>query len=119
MAIYTHLPVYKESYDLLVELFRFTKSFTREYKYTIGESIKNEIIAMITNIYRANSTYTKKDKIQAAQENIETIRLFLRLTKDLKQINLSKFVQLNTKIESVSKQLTAWQKSVSKNIGRN
>ena len=43
MATYNHLPVYKVSYDLLVELFRFTKDFTREYKYTIGESIKKEL----------------------------------------------------------------------------
>ncbi|MBU4011341.1 MAG: four helix bundle protein, partial [Proteobacteria bacterium] len=97
--------------DLLVELFRFTKDFSREYKYTLGESIKKEIIEMITNIYRANSVYSKATIIQSARENVEVIRLFLRLLKDLKQINLKKFVFLNEKIESVSKQLSAWQKS--------
>ncbi len=111
MATYDYLPVYKVSYDLLVELFRFTKDFTREYKFTLGESIKNEVIEMIRNIYRANSSYTKEKIIQSARENIETIRLYLRLLKDLKQVNLEKFVFLNEKIESVSKQLTAWQKS--------
>lgn len=111
MATYNFLPVYKVSYDLLVELFRFTKDFTREYKYTLGESIKKETIEMIRNIYRANSSYSKKAIIQSARENVETIRLFLRLLKDLKQVNLEKFVQLNEKIESVSKQLGAWQKS--------
>ena len=111
MATYDHLPVYKVSYELLVELFRFTKDFSREYKYTIGESIKKEILEMIRNIYRANSTQSKKDILQSARENIETIRLFLRLLKDLQQISIKKFVFLNEKIESVSKQLTAWQKS--------
>lgn len=111
MALYNNLPVYKESYALLVGIFIFTKNFTREYKYTIGESIKNETIAMITNIYRANSTYAKRDKIQSARENLEVIRLFLRLLKDLRQVNLKVFVRLNEKIESVSKQLAAWQKS--------
>ena len=53
MATYDYLPVYKVSYDLLVELFRFTKDFTREYKFTLGESIKNEVIEMIRNIYPA------------------------------------------------------------------
>ena len=111
MAIYNHLPVYKASYELLVELFRFTKDFNREYKFTIGESIKKETINMITNIFRANSSYSKRAIIQSARENVETIRLFLRLLKDLKQIDLKKFVYLNEKIESVSKQLSAWQKS--------
>ena len=111
MTTYDYLPVYKVSYDLLVELFRFTKDFTREYKFTLGESIKKEVIEMIRNIYRANSSFSKQTIIQSARENIETIRLYLRLLKDLKQINLKKFVFLNEKIESVSKQLTAWQKS--------
>ena len=111
MATYNHLPVYKASYELLVELFRFTKDFSREYKYTLGESIKKEIIEMIRNIYRANSSYSKGTIIQSARENVETIRLFLRLLKDLKQLGLKKFVYLNEKIESVSKQLSAWQKS--------
>ncbi len=112
MSTYDNLPVYKVSYDLLLELFCFTKNFSREYKFTIGESIKNETINMITNIYRANSAQSsRKDMIQLARENTETIRLFLRLLKDLKQINLEKFIRLNEKIESVSKQLAAWHRS--------
>jgi hypothetical protein len=39
MALYNHLPVYKTSYDLLVELFRFVKDFSRDYKFTLGESM--------------------------------------------------------------------------------
>jgi hypothetical protein len=109
MATYNNLPVYKVSYELLVELFRYTKNFSREYKYTIGESIKKEVLEMIRNIYRANSIQMKRGVIQSARENVETIRLFLRLLKDLQQINIAKFVFLNEKIEDVSKQLTAWQ----------
>jgi len=112
MTTYNNLPVYKASYDLLVEIFRFTKNFSKEYKYTVGESIKKEILEMITNIYRANSTFEKrKIHIQKARENGEIIRLFLRLLKDLHQINIPKFVSLNEKIETVSKQLSAWKKS--------
>ena len=103
--------MYNVSYDLLVDLFRFVKEFSREYKFTIGESIKNEAIEMIKNIYRANSSMQKAPLIQAARENVETIRLYLRLLKDLRQINLEKFVRLNEHIESISKQMTAWQKA--------
>lgn len=111
MAIYNTLPVYKVSYDFLVDIFKYTKNFNQEYKYTIGESIKKETIEMITNIYRANSSPSKWDLIQSARENLEVIRLYLRLIKDLKQINLEKFINLNERIESVSKQLFAWQKA--------
>jgi hypothetical protein len=111
MAQYDELPVYKASYDLLLEIFRFTKDFSKDYKYTVGESIKKETMDLITLIYRANSRIDKKESLQLAREKIEVIRLFVRLMKDLQQINLKKFVFINTKIKNVSKQLTGWQKS--------
>jgi hypothetical protein len=110
MPTYDNLPVYKTSYDLLLNIFNFSVEMKREYKYTIGENLKKETVAMITDIYRANSTLVNRpEKIQLARENLEIIRLFLRLLKDLKQINLPKFIAINELVESASKQLTAWK----------
>jgi hypothetical protein len=111
MAIYLHLPVYKASYDLALEIFKTIKEFNREYKYTLGENIKKEMIEMVTNIYRANSSFVKKPHIEKAREKIETIRIFFRLARDLRQVGLKRFVDINEKIENVSKQLSAWQRS--------
>jgi len=47
MALYSDLPVYKATYDLLLAIFRFTKDFGREYKYTVGESLKKETIELL------------------------------------------------------------------------
>ena len=112
MARYDELPVYKASYDLLVDIFQFTKNFNKEYKYTVGESLKKETLELITLIYRANSRKDKFQVLQEARERIEVIRLFIRLLKDLKQINLKKFVLINKQVENVSKQLTGWQKKM-------
>lgn len=109
MAVYSELPVYKASYDLFTGIFEFTRNFNREYKYTIGEKLKNETIEMITNIYRANSRTDKSEILQTACENIEVIRLLIRLVKDMKQISLNKFVEINEIIENISKQLTGWK----------
>ncbi len=48
MALYSDLPVYKATYDLLLAIFQFTKEFGKEYKYTIGESLKKETIDLLT-----------------------------------------------------------------------
>ncbi len=112
MGRYNELPVYKASYDLLLEIFRFTKNISKEFKYTVGESLKKETTKLITLIYRANSKKDKYDVIQEARERIEIIRLFIRLMKDLKQISLKRFVLVNKQIENVSKQLTGWQKKI-------
>lgn len=111
MGLHQELPVYKACYDLLLEIFHFTKDFTRDYKYTAGESLKKEAIELLTLIFRANSRKDKEAVLQEARERIEVIRLFVRLMKDLRQISLKRFVQVNQKVEDVSKQLTGWQKS--------
>lgn len=110
MAYYSDLPVYKATYDLLLEMFRFTKNFTKEYKYTVGESLKKETIELIILIYRANSRTDKQETLQTAREHIEVIRLLIRLMKDLHEINVKKFVFINQQVENVSKQLAGWQK---------
>ena len=53
MSLHSELPVYKASYDLLLSIFEFTRDFSKEYKYTVGESIKKETTTLLTLIYRA------------------------------------------------------------------
>jgi hypothetical protein len=110
MATYDQLPVYKATYDLLYTIFQLCQNMERDYKFTIGENLKKEVIDLIMNVYRANCREDKRDLIGMARENAEVIRLLLRLLKDLKQIKLEKFVDMNEKLESISKQLAAWHK---------
>ena len=116
MALSDELPVYKASYDLVLAIFNLSKNFKKEFKYTLGESLKNETIKVITNIYRANCSTEKTVYIKNARENVEVIRLYIRLLKDLHQINIKQLVFLSGHIENVSKQLTGWQKSLSKKL---
>lgn len=79
MKLHSDLPVYKSCYDLLLEIFLFTKEFSKEYKYTVGESLKKETIDLLTLIFRANSRSDKNAVLQQARESIEVIRLLARI----------------------------------------
>lgn len=61
MATYNNLPVYKICYDLILQIFASSRHMQRDYRFTLGETMKVELIALITNIYRANSRYQKKE----------------------------------------------------------
>jgi len=112
MATYDNLPVYKSSYDLLLLVFEVIKHFKKEYKYTLWDIIKREIINLISNIYKANRKKDKTKNIILSREKVELLRLYFRLWKDLKIISLKKFIDINVLLESISKQLTAWEKSL-------
>lgn len=111
MALYTALPVYKRTYQLLMELITTCALLPRLYKHTFGERIQEEAIEMVLNIYKSNSSYSKVDYIGKAREHVETLRLLIRLLYDTKKITQKRMIYLNTYIEDISKQLTGWQKS--------
>lgn len=114
MGLSDELPVYKASYDLLLEIFKFVRHFSKEFKYTVGDSLKTETMELLSLIYRANSSYEKAEIIQQARERLEMVRLMMRLMVDLKQVSLQKSAFINEKIENVSRQLSGWQKSRSR-----
>ena len=39
MSLYDELPVFKASYNLLLNIFQFTANFSREYKYTVAGKV--------------------------------------------------------------------------------
>ncbi len=109
---YDELPVYKASYDLILEVFKTSQTIKREYRYTLGERLKMEIVELMMCIYHANITVDKEPYILKAREHIEVIKLQIRLLHDLGQMPNRNMATLNLNIESISKQLAAWHKSV-------
>jgi hypothetical protein len=104
------LPVYKVTYDLLLQSFADIRHFPREYKYTLGEKIKLELLELICMLYRVNTSEEKYDHLQQSREHIETIRLLWRISRDMKLISIKKYVVISQYITSISKQLTARQR---------
>jgi len=60
MAISSSLKVYKDSYDLLLFLYQISVNFNKDFKYSLGEKIKNETIEILINIYKANSDFLER-----------------------------------------------------------
>ena len=114
MALFDQLPVYKVCYDLLLQLYQVSKNMERDYKFTLGENIKNETTTLIIQIYKANTQYNKKESLLIAKEKVEVIRLLLRVYKDLKQLSVQQYVTVSDQLESVSKQINAWYASQNK-----
>ncbi len=86
MGLYSELPVYKACYNLLLETYMFTRNFTKEYKYTIGETLKKETVNLLiftwnhSNMVRGNEI--RKRYIMVIREgdkgNIEPLVEFAR-----------------------------------------
>lgn len=114
MAIYDNLPVFKDTYDLLLQIIRMSMNLQRDFRYTIGERLKIEIMDLCIYIYKANGSYEKQEFIKQARERMVVIKLQVRVLHDVKQISVKQFAMLADKMESISKQLASWEKYLKK-----
>ncbi len=97
------------SYKLLVEIYTSLKNLSKEYKYTIGEKVKEKAFDILVNIYKANKTKEKVVYLDNALDDTEFIRLSLRLLRDLNILNDRKFILLNEIVEDVFLQFEKWK----------
>ena len=42
MALYYQLPVYKDTYQLIMMVYEVTRLFPREYKFSLGQDMKRD-----------------------------------------------------------------------------
>jgi len=111
MALYNDLPIYKESYKLLLALFTLTRNFNREYKYTIGQSMKQNGMQMVQYIFKANSARDKTEPLLSLSDCIEILKLELRLCVDMRLITPTQQANVWQSIDSISRQLAGWKKA--------
>lgn len=117
MACYDNLPVYKAAYDLLQSIYRDSGNVPRDVRFTLVETLKNELTDILVLIYKANSTSAKLPLITEARERLVSVKVRLRLLYDLRYINVKLFARFSDQVEAVSKQLASWQKYAKERVG--
>jgi hypothetical protein len=114
LAQYEHLPIYKQTYDLLLRIMTATKDFPREYKYTLGQKLKDEVIELVVLIYRANSVREKEAHITAILERVQVVQLMIRLAHDMKILPRRHYAALAEMTDGLARQAGGWLKSSGK-----
>ena len=114
MAQYEHLPIYKQTYDLLLRIMTATKNFPREYKYTLGQKLKDEVIELVVLIYRANSVRDKERHISAILERVQVVQLMIRLAHDMRILPRRHYAALADMTDTLARQAGGWLKSSGK-----
>jgi len=114
MARYKHLPIYKATYDLLQKVTFYTRNFPRDFKYTLGDRLREEVINLVIYVYRANSSSNKLEHLAPLQERLLVVDLMLRLCQDLKLLDIKAYAICVELTNSLQKQANSWAKSQQK-----
>lgn len=112
MAIYTNLPVFKDSYLLLLAICQLAPNMPRDCRYTLGQELRGKMMDIMVLIFQANSTRDKRPVIGQMRRRLVEVQVYLRLMSDLHYIAERKYAQLAEQSAGVSRQMAAWEKSV-------
>ena len=120
MAQTEHLPIYKHTYDLCLYLEQIVHNFSRYHKYTLGTDLRDGARRALKLVVRANSRRDKLPVLLELREELEELKVLLRLAQDVKAFaNFKSFEHAITHVVEIAKQNEGWLRSQRQGHGRN
>lgn len=105
------LIIYQKSYDCLLYLYIVLGHYPKSEKFTLASETKSNMMDFMTLLLRAHKSMGKRTLLFEADTMLETLRLNIRLGKDLKFISLQRYEILATKLNEIGRLLGGWIKS--------
>lgn len=107
---YNDLNVYKQSYELAMEIFHLTRKFPKEERFSLTSQLVRSSRSVSSNICegwakKECENYFKQHLIHALGSNAETGH-WLSLAFDCKYISEEEYAQFEEKIDVIGKMLT-------------
>lgn len=113
MAYYEHLPIYRKAMETAVYFEKTVRNFSRYNKYNLGAEMRTKSRDIVKLIIKANSNRNKLPLLYELRENIEELKILIRISKESKAFhNFNSFKHAIECVASVSKQNEGWIKSL-------
>jgi len=103
-----NLILYQKVYDLILYSFPIINRFPKSQKFALGQQIENTMIEMIHLIVVANSQREKMSYLRKIDAKLLVLKTLIRLSKDLKFINLKRYHIFSQKLIEIGKILGGW-----------
>lgn len=104
--------IYRKIYDLLLWLMPHINRLPKFYKQVLGKSIMEECLALLGLVIKANKQRGAeriKSQLNLSDE-LDILRIFLRISKDLKLVSVKQYTYGAEKINEIGKMLSGWMR---------
>ena len=115
-----HLPIYKAAYDCCLYFEQVVRNFSRYHKYSVGQDLRDGARRVLKLIVRANARGDKSSVLLEIREEVEELKVLLRLCHDAKGFpNFNSFEHAIGLVVNIAKQNEGWLKSQRQGRGQN
>lgn len=81
------------------------EKFPKNQRFVLAQQIFNSLLEFLKSLIEANSVYQKRDILRRASINLDKSRLLIRLSKDMRLMNIKKYETSVEKINEIGKML--------------
>lgn len=106
------LHIYQKTYDLVLRLYPYINRIPQSHRQVLGKHLEEHSISLLILVIRANKVRGKERtplQLQISDE-LDTLRILIRLTKDLKFISVKQYAFVTEKLNEIGRMLNGWMK---------
>ena len=107
------IPIFKKTYDLYKLFHELRNKANKQDRFTIFAKTENILLNIIEGILEA-SELNKNEKLPILKKTstkLNMLRVFVRLMKDTKSVDLKSYSHLEENVDEIGRMLGGWIKS--------
>ncbi|MCX6811416.1 MAG: four helix bundle protein [Candidatus Berkelbacteria bacterium] len=111
------IPIFKKAYELYKNFHLIRSSVSKQDRYTIFLRAENIMLDVLEGILEA-SQMAKSEKLPILEKTsvkLNFLRVFLRLMKDVKSIDIKKYALMEEGVDEIGRMLGGWIRSTKEN----
>ena len=105
--------VFHKTYEFIKWLHALLNNFPKSEKYTLAQKIENASLSVLEGVIKSNHDFDKAASIEATIVELDKLRVFFRLAKDLRFISFAQYEEGAKMIDEIGRLLGGWKKKTS------
>lgn len=109
------LPILQKMYELYKVFYQYAVNFPKKDRFGIGQRCENQILDLVEWTIKASKSRreNKQAILYQISLQLDTLKIFIRLMKEIRTIDLKKYTIIQGHINEIGKMLGGWIKSMS------
>jgi hypothetical protein len=108
------IPLFHKTCDLYKLLYRYQLRIPKNQRYTLWQQSENETLVLLKTIMQVgySKPQERKELLHAVSSQVDLLKVFIRLSKDLMIIDLKQYLELEKILQEIGRMVGGWLKVV-------
>ena len=106
-------PLFQATYKLYLAWYRRCQTIPKKDRFAIGQKTENlllEIMTFVVAAYHTKDTIRKREILSQINLKLESVKILLRLAKDVKAIELQPYIEYENRLQEMGKMIGGWMR---------